>query len=254
MASADGTAAIRNRCGRPRCVPGVSWRPGQAVAATRRPGREASWGTAQGRGPSAGASRRPHASTGGVRIHPRIRGVNGDNCAERPHLPPPSRGTCGRRAEDPRGASEVHEETWSPARLRRDPPVPVTPPGPPRDASRAHRPVKDLRVVFSLQGNGNSTHDFLSAHFPAPSAPLPHASSRLPHASPAPSAPLPAPPAVSATATARPGRGRDGRVPRRPVAGLRRPPARRVPCLAPPGTVGRPPPRPAAGPPRPGAP
>ena len=26
--------------GRPRCVPGVSWRPGQAVAATRRPGRE----------------------------------------------------------------------------------------------------------------------------------------------------------------------------------------------------------------------
>jgi len=27
------------RCGWPRCVPGVSWRPWQAVAATRRPGR-----------------------------------------------------------------------------------------------------------------------------------------------------------------------------------------------------------------------
>ena len=31
---------VRGRCGRPSCVPGVSWRPWQAVAATRRPGRE----------------------------------------------------------------------------------------------------------------------------------------------------------------------------------------------------------------------
>ena len=36
--------SIRCRSGRPRCVPGVSRRPGQAVAATRRPGREASAG------------------------------------------------------------------------------------------------------------------------------------------------------------------------------------------------------------------
>src|SRR5438445_13576020 len=57
------------------------------------------------------------------------------------------------------------EETWSSARLRDVPPVPVTPPA------------------------------------------------RPPHGSPASPAPLPAPPAVSATATACPGRGRDGRVP-----------------------------------------
>ena len=31
---------FRVPAGRPRCVPGVSWRPWQAVAATRRPGRE----------------------------------------------------------------------------------------------------------------------------------------------------------------------------------------------------------------------
>ncbi len=40
-----GAAAVRGgccsgHCGRPRSVPGVSWRPGQAVAATRRPGRQ----------------------------------------------------------------------------------------------------------------------------------------------------------------------------------------------------------------------
>jgi len=35
---------VRGRRGRPRCVPGVSWRPRQGVAATRRPGREGSAG------------------------------------------------------------------------------------------------------------------------------------------------------------------------------------------------------------------
>ena len=41
---------VRGRGGRPSYVPGVSWRPGQAVTATRRPGREGFVGkTAQGR-------------------------------------------------------------------------------------------------------------------------------------------------------------------------------------------------------------
>jgi Ca2+-binding RTX toxin-like protein len=35
---------------RPRCVPGVSWRPGQAVTATRRPGREGDSGIGHGFG------------------------------------------------------------------------------------------------------------------------------------------------------------------------------------------------------------
>ena len=48
-----GVAAVRGAPGgvlraaraRPRCVPGVSWRPRQGVAATRRPGREGSGGS-----------------------------------------------------------------------------------------------------------------------------------------------------------------------------------------------------------------
>jgi hypothetical protein len=35
-----GAACFEGCPARPRCVPGVSWQPGQAVAATRRPGRE----------------------------------------------------------------------------------------------------------------------------------------------------------------------------------------------------------------------
>ncbi len=57
----DGRAPRRG--GRPSCVPGVSWRPGQAVAATRRPGREGV------RGKVRGSARSPffrHGSTSGL--------------------------------------------------------------------------------------------------------------------------------------------------------------------------------------------
>jgi hypothetical protein len=40
VAVAAGHGAIRDRTEWGRSVPGVSWRPWQAVAATRRPGRE----------------------------------------------------------------------------------------------------------------------------------------------------------------------------------------------------------------------
>src|SRR6185437_9325248 len=48
--AAGFAAAPAVRSGRPRLVPGVSWRPGQAVAATRRPGREGFAGKVTGSG------------------------------------------------------------------------------------------------------------------------------------------------------------------------------------------------------------